>query len=325
MKSTDSKNRVRVLKEVGLFLSDILYNAVVIVALVVLIRTFLVSPFRVIGSSMADTLHNGEFILIDKLSYHLGEPKRGDSVVFLPPITNKHSYKFKETVTTDAEGLAVLPIGNLRTTKEVFYCQNPWVKKLWLCSDKVYAGDLAYFQPVSSGNNEISWEGATKKMISAAEVEAGKVEIKGEANQDYAVRLYHSTGPEYFVKRVIGVPGDVIRIENGRVYLKPIGGDQFIEIEENYLNKENAGNTYFRKPSDMDEVKVPEGHYFVMGDNRNHSNDSRHWFSPLDEEYTPYVNEDEISGKVLVVLWPPQDMRLIPAGILQNEELNSEK
>ena len=63
-KSSAKGDRKEPLKEIGLFFADILYNAVIIIVLVVLIRSFLISPFRVIGSSMADTLHNNEFILI---------------------------------------------------------------------------------------------------------------------------------------------------------------------------------------------------------------------------------------------------------------------
>lgn len=64
---------------------DVLFNIVVIVAIVAGIRTFLVSPFQVEGNSMSSTLENGEYIIINKLAYHIGHPKRGDVVVFRPP------------------------------------------------------------------------------------------------------------------------------------------------------------------------------------------------------------------------------------------------
>ncbi len=313
----------RPLKEFGLFMADILYNAVVIIVLVVLIRTFLISPFRVIGSSMADTLHNDEFILIDKLSYHLGEPSRGDPIVFLPPITNKYSYKFNETVNTDDQGLGMLDISNLQADKKVFYCQNELVRRLWFCQDRVRENDLIYFQ--SSGQKDdgvsadLSWNQSTKKLVSDNEIDQKAIAIQGRPNEKYSLRIYNSTGPEFFVKRIVGIPGDIIRIENGRTYLKALEGDEFVELDEVYLNEENRFHTYFKKTPGENEFKVPEGHYFALGDNRNHSNDSRHWFSPIDETYTPYISEENISGRVLIVLWPPENLRLISGGVLESE------
>ena len=309
----------RPLRELSLFLLDILYNAVIIITLVVLIRSFLISPFRVIGSSMADTLMSNEFILIDKLSYHLGEPRRGDPIVFLPPITNKYAHKFEEAVNTDANGIAELKIDKLESQKRVFYCRNNLVKKFWFCKDRVHENDLVYYRPINGDPNdaiEITWQNADKKTISRDDVKTGATQIAGMPNQSYLLRIYDSTGPDYFVKRVIGVPGDTIYLENGRVYLKTTDSDEFIELDETYLNEENQFNTYLKKTPEVSEFQVPEGHYFVMGDNRGHSNDSRHWFSPIDESHTPYVSQEDISGKVLIVLWPPDDLRLIPASVL---------
>jgi len=307
----------RVLKEIGLFLVDILYNAVIIIILVILIRTFLISPFRVVGSSMADVLHSNEFILIDKLSYRLSEPNRGDPVVFRPPITSKYPHKFEESVATDANGEGALDLTDLKTSKNVIYCQNEFVKILWFCKDTVREGDLVYYLPVGSEaglDPEATWISAEKKEVSAKEVEKGKLVINGEPNQSYLIRIYSASGPEYFVKRIIGIPGDTIKIENGLVYLKTPENEDFVEIEEDYLNQENRNNTYFNQRLAGNTFDVPEGHYFLLGDNRNHSNDSRSWFSPVDQKHTPYVPVANISGKVLVVLWPITDIRLISSG-----------
>lgn len=309
----------RPLREVALFLLDILYNAVIIIALVVLIRTFLISPFRVIGSSMADTLKNNEFILIDKLSYRLGEPKRGDPIVFLPPITSKYPPKFEEAVTTDANGNGVLDIDTLSSDKNAFYCHNPMVQKFWFCRERAQAGDLAYFLLVGSegqANGELNWRVASKEVITREEAKLGQLTLHDQPNQQYLVRIYNASGPEYYVKRIIGIPGDSVRIENGRVYLKKGGEGEFAEIKETYLNSENLNNTFF-KPRDNQEFKVEPGHFFVLGDNRTHSNDSRHWFSPVDEAASPYVDESMISGKVMLVLWPLANLGFIPGGVLQ--------
>lgn len=303
------------LKEIWSFLSDILYNAVIIIALVVIIRSFIISPFRVVGASMADTLESSEFILIDKFSYIVGKPDRGDPIVFLPPITSRYPHKFEERVTTDANGVAKLDISKLKTQKTVAYCQKKLSKILWLCDEKVYAEDPIYFRPAKENETgktlDSSWDKPQKRAITAGEVENGMVTINGLANQSYLVRIYNHFGSDYFVKRIIGIPEDEIKIENGRVYLKKPGENQFKEIDETYLNDENNKRTYFPKKVESTSFKVPQEKYFVLGDNRNHSNDSRSWFSPIDQSHTPFVSLDEISGKVTVVLWPIMKLRFI--------------
>lgn len=85
-----------------------------------------------------------------------------------------------------------------------------------------------------------------------------------------------------FVKRVIGMPGDTIEIKDGKVYANGIlCRDDFIAELSN----------------DNGIYQVPEGCYFMMGDNRNHSHDSRFW------ENT-FVRQDQIRGKVKCILFP---------------------
>jgi signal peptidase I len=137
------------------------------------------------------------------------------------------------------------------------------------------------------------------------------VVIEGEPDRNYMVRIYSSEGEDYFVKRVIGIPGDTVKVENGRVYLKTPDDEDFREIEEEYLNQENKNRTYISQKQRQNVYEIPEGYYFVLGDNRNHSNDSRSWLEPITQEAFPYVPEANISGKVLVVLWPIQGLRFI--------------
>ncbi|MCL1816125.1 MAG: signal peptidase I, partial [Clostridiales bacterium] len=72
---------------------------------------------------------------------------------------------------------------------------------------------------------------------------------------------------EDLLKRVIGLPGDTVEVKNNYVY---VNGEP---LTEEYLN---AAPLY-----DYGKVKVPEGHYFMMGDNRNHSRDSHLWEDPF--------------------------------------------
>jgi len=89
---------------------------------------------------------------------------------------------------------------------------------------------------------------------------------------------------KYFVKRVVGVGGDHIEIKDGSLYRN----EEL--VEEEYTNSVIEG-------SDTTNLIVPEGQYFVMGDNRKlmMSNDSRS-FGPIDE--------DEIIGRIDGVIWP---------------------
>lgn len=88
----------------------------------------------------------------------------------------------------------------------------------------------------------------------------------------------------YYVKRVIGLPGDVIDIIDDVVYLN---GEL---LDEPYLaEKMNQGETY--------HFEVPEGHYFMMGDNRNYSLDARYWKNS-------YISEDKMIAKVLLEYFP---------------------
>lgn len=110
----------------------------------------------------------------------------------------------------------------------------------------------------------------------------------------------------FYIKRIVGIPGDQIKFESGDVFLKINGEGEWIELEEDYLNEENNGRTFVRGAKKV--ATVPESHYFVLGDNRNHSTDSRQWlFSGMPEDGT--VREDLIVGPALVVLYRTEDWR----------------
>ncbi len=181
-------------------LFDVLLNIVIIVAIVAVIRTFIVSPFQIEGNSMVSTLEHKEYIVINKFRYLFGSPDRGDIVVFRP-----------ETDPT-----------------------------------------------------------------------------------------------KYYVKRVIGLPGDTVIVRNGYVYLRDSNGKD-VQLEEQYLSDASAGST-FRYPVNSGDKSeeifpVPLGQYFLLGDNRLGSLDSRS-FPHVGGTATAYIPENNIRGSVWFVALP---------------------
>jgi len=170
---------------------------VVLIALVIIIpvRYYLVQPFFVKGSSMIPNFRDKEYILVDKLSYRIGRPERGDVVVFRYP-------------------------------------DNP---------------------------------------------------------------------QEYFIKRIIGLPGERVVVGSNKI---TVFNDRYPDgyvMPENdlYLPKENP--TYPK--GSQTTWDIPEDSYFVMGDNREHSSDSR-VFGPVARSY--------FAGRAWIRLWPLNMIEMVP-------------
>jgi len=104
------------------------------------------------------------------------------------------------------------------------------------------------------------------------------------------VMLYYPINPDKsFVKRVIAEEGDEIRMVDGRVYVNDI------PLLDEYVPEEYRGH------DDWGPERVPDGYYFVMGDHRNNSSDSRHW---------KWVPKKYIIGKVQLRWWPIPNARV---------------
>lgn len=174
-------------------LFDFLQGIVVILAIMVMIYLFVMSPQEINGASMEPNFHNGEFILTNKITFKFSNPVRGDVVIFKSP-----------------------------------------------------------------GNKEID-----------------------------------------YIKRIIGLPGDTVSLKNSKIYVN----NQL--LNESYLAPDIYifGGAFLQ---DGSEITVPEGKYFVMGDNRPHSSDSR--------EFGTIAKEDFI-GKAMIRYWP-----FARAGLLQRPQ-----
>lgn len=162
-------------------------------AVAIMIYIFVTQPHQVSGNSMYPNFHDGEFLLTDKVSYNIGEPKRGDVVIFSAPPA------------------AHCPVG---------------------------------------------------------------------LNCD-------------FIKRVVGMPGERIKIQNGKVY---VNSQILTEPYESAIKITNSGSQTTSYLSEGREQLIPDGSYIVFGDNRPGSSDSREW-GPIEKK--------RIIGKVWLRYWPP--------------------
>lgn len=109
---------------------------------------------------------------------------------------------------------------------------------------------------------------------------------------DVIIFRYPDDESQLFIKRIIGLPGETVEIIDGRIYID--GSDEPLEDVD---TKEPTAGTF-------GPYKVPEDSYFVMGDNRNNSLDSRFWTNT-------FVSRDEILGKAVFRYWPITEIKLI--------------
>ncbi|MBS1850806.1 MAG: signal peptidase I [Acidobacteria bacterium] len=127
---------------------------------------------------------------------------------------------------------------------------------------------------------------------------------------DIIVFHYPVHPAQHFVKRVIGVPGDRVRLIHRRVYVNGIPlyepyvqyhamepdtyRDEFPRVDLPVPGLEASWWLEMRKLVDDDQLIVPQGHYFVLGDNRDQSSDSRYW---------GFVPRENIIGRPLLIYW----------------------
>ena len=104
---------------------------------------------------------------------------------------------------------------------------------------------------------------------------------------------------EYYIKRVIGLPGETVRIFDGKVFIKKVDAENFVEINESYLSLVNSGQTLVNDQRTEKIFEIPENSYWVMGDNRLNSSDSRNCFKNCNlPNSTHFLAREDILGKV---------------------------
>lgn len=108
-----------------------------------------------------------------------------------------------------------------------------------------------------------------------------------------------------YIKRIIGLPGETIAISNGDVF---VNGKK---LDENYLGNQNHKTDQF---ATKEPVILGQEEYFVMGDNRGHSSDSREWGK---------LKKSEFEGRTWFIMFPLRDMSLIRKPTYDDPVLNA--
>ena len=148
---------------------------------------------------------------------------------------------------------------------------------------------VIYFALHAAVQDYIIWESSMEPNFYQGQlVMVNKIAYKfGEPQRGDVIILHPPSGTEQdgipFIKRVIGLPGETIEVKNGAVYINGL------KLDETYI-LEPITYTVASK-------KIPENQYFVLGDNRNISNDShRGWTVP----------RQNIIGRAWLTIWPPE-------------------
>lgn len=133
-----AEEKLSVWRQIGLFIYETVKLIVVVFVIVFLIRYFLVQPFYVVGDSMYPNLKNGEYLLVDEISYRLHEPHRGDIIVFRFPGNPRENY-IKRIIGLPGEKIQVID-GKVKVTN----AKNPagaFLEEPYLASDLRTEGD----------------------------------------------------------------------------------------------------------------------------------------------------------------------------------------
>lgn len=118
--------------------------------------------------------------------------------------------------------------------------------------------------------------------------------FKNPQRGEVVVFKYPNDTKKFFIKRIIGLPNETVKIEGSKIFIKNEENPNGIELKENYVENLGQNNT---------EITLKDDEYFVMGDNRPASSDSRVW-GPLSEKL--------IVGRAFLRLFPFNEISVFP-------------
>jgi signal peptidase I len=167
-----------------------------------------------------------------------------------------------------------IPSGSMEPTLKVG--QRVLVNRIGTDFSEPHVGEIAVFHPP---------EGAEQQLCgpTAHSVDPGGAACSQPLSKEASVN---------FIKRIVAGPGDEIYVKEGHVFRKAAGKSQFVAEQDSYIKAcGSSSECNFTTP-----IKIPPGHWFMMGDNRGNSDDSRFW-GPVPTGW--------IIGQAIATYWPP--------------------
>lgn len=152
------------------------------------------------------------------------------------------------------------------------------------------------FNTIPNRGDIVTFEAPSIDFVKNANLDNPIAVYKKESKTAYEKLLYYGLGicKKSYIKRVIGLPGEHVKIQNGKVYIN----DK--QIEENYLDENTSTNMALG--GEFNDITVPYGFVYVLGDNRENSADSRRFGC---------IPIKKIQGKVVVRWWPLKKAEII--------------
>ena len=152
--------------------------------------------------------------------------------------------------------------------------------------------------------NSTLWNGE-RLFVTVADVKFGTVD-----RNSVVICHYPNRGRTFFVKRVVGVPGDTVYRENGVTHIVYETVDENGEAitVDNPLDAEFV-NIFYNPANDYEPYVLADDEYFVVGDNRGNSHDSRDWNDSDASRDVGPITKDMLVGCVRCVIWPFDSIR----------------
>jgi signal peptidase I len=161
-----------------------------------------------------------------------------------------------------------------------FATVSGWLRDFAIAAGILFLIVVFLYQPVKVEGTSMAPELVDQERIF---VNKFVYHFEGISRKDIVVFRYPKDPSKRYIKRVIGLPGDTVEIRRGVVFLNGA------RLDESYLVPE------FRDKKSQTPITIEPGHYYVLGDHRNMSNDSRNW---------GVVPEEYIYGKAVFRYWP---------------------